>query len=131
MPLSSLFLSPLSRRLYSVLIPLPRRIGPRPQTAAPKMSRPQSRSPPRQTSRVGRRQLRVRLAAPAMKIEDVRVRQIDYSDGNVNGEWAEEAGLDNKGVAIGELDRDDHGVEDTNGLGEDGAAAATAVGGGG
>ncbi|EEC84176.1 hypothetical protein OsI_30558 [Oryza sativa Indica Group] len=79
------------------------------------MSRPQSRSPPRQTSRVGRRQLRVRLAAPAMKIKDVRVRQIDYSDGNVNGEWAEEAGLDNKGVAIGELNRDDHGVEDTNG----------------
>jgi hypothetical protein len=50
-----------------------------------------------------------------MKIKDVRVRQIDYSDGNVNGEWAEEAGLDNKGVAIGELNRDDHGVEDTNG----------------
>uniref|UniRef100_A0A0D3H472 Uncharacterized protein n=1 Tax=Oryza barthii TaxID=65489 RepID=A0A0D3H472_9ORYZ len=114
MPLSSLFLSPLSRRLYSVLIPLPRRIGPRPQTVAPKMSRPQSRSPPRQTSRVGRRQLRVRLAAPAVEIEDVRVRQIDYGDGNVNGEWAEEAGLDNKGVAIGELDRDDHGVEDPN-----------------
>ncbi|EEE69277.1 hypothetical protein OsJ_28545 [Oryza sativa Japonica Group] len=79
------------------------------------MSRPQSRSPLRQTSRVGRCQLWVRLAVPAVEIEDVRVRQIDYGDGKVNGEWAEEAGLDNKGVAIRELDRDDHGVEDTNG----------------